>query len=120
MNSGENANIVDADDAILIDDLHRTLGHRSHDRAKFLVTEGLVEGVNLEAESVPTTCESCAWAKTTRKKVTKEREGERCAAVGDEIHSDLWGPSPVESISRKEYYITPQPLYFCLFSSYKG
>ena len=47
-------------------------------------------------------CVSCAWVKNTRKAVSKTCEGERCAAVGDEIHSDLWGPSPVETICRKK------------------
>ena len=27
-------------------------------------------------------------------------------AIGDEIHSDLWGKAPVESINRKLYYVT--------------
>jgi len=26
--------------------------------------------------------------------------------VGDEIHSDIWGPAPVETINRKEYYVS--------------
>ena len=106
VNSMEAANAVDTNNALSINELHRRLGHISQERAKLLVDKGLVEGVKLEADSTPTTCESCAWAKTTRKMVTKEREGERCTAVGDEIHSDLWGPSPVETIGKKRYYIS--------------
>ena len=26
--------------------------------------------------------------------------------MGDEIHSDLWGPAPVETINRKQYFIS--------------
>jgi hypothetical protein len=26
--------------------------------------------------------------------------------VGDEVHSDLWGPAPVESINHKRYYVS--------------
>ena len=37
-------------EALTIDKLHRSLGHVSHDRAKFLVKKGLVEGVELKAE----------------------------------------------------------------------
>jgi hypothetical protein len=89
-----------------IEELHRRLGHISQERAKVLIDKGLVEGVSLEAGSEMTTCESCEWGKTARKNVKKVREGERCAAVGDEIHTDLWGPAPVESIGRKKYYIS--------------
>ena len=51
-------------------------------------------------------CESCEWAKGERKSVSKVRESERCTTVGDEIHSDLWGKAPIESINQKLYYMT--------------
>ena len=103
---GAEANSVDANEEISIEELHRRLGHISQERAKVLIEKGLVEGVSLEAGSEMTTCESCEWGKTARKKVNKVREGERCKAVGDEIHTDLWGPADVESIGKKRYYIT--------------
>ena len=106
INSEVAANSVEADETLSIDELHRRLGHVSPERVRLLVERGLVEGVSIEADSGPTTCESCEWAKDTRKRVAKVRDGERCAAVGDEIHSDLWGPAPVETIGRKRYYIS--------------
>ena len=106
LNSEVAANSVETDEALSIDELHRRLGHISHERAKLLVEKGLVEGVNLDAGSEASVCESCEWGKGTRKAVTKIREGERCAAVGDEIHTDIWGPSSVESIGKRKYYIT--------------
>ena len=36
----------------------------------------------------------------------KAREGERAKEIGGEVHSDLWGPAPVESKGGKRYYIT--------------
>jgi hypothetical protein len=51
-------------------------------------------------------CESCVYAKATRQSVPKIREGERAAEFGGEVHSDLWGKSPVESKGGKVYYIT--------------
>ena len=93
-------------EALTIDKLHRCLGHVSHDRAKFLVKKGLVEGVELKAGDEVTVCESCEVVKGERKSVTRIREGERCPAVGDEIHSDLWGPAPIESIKHKRYYVS--------------
>jgi transposase InsO family protein len=86
--------------------LHRRLGHVSHERARLLVKKGLVEGVTLEADSEVVVCESCEWAKGERKEVYKVRENERRTTIGDEIHSDLWGPAPVESINHKRYYVS--------------
>ena len=54
-----------------------------------LVNKGLVEGVKLEGSLERVVCESCEWAKGSRKQVSKVREDERRTAVGDEIHSDL-------------------------------
>ena len=90
---------------LMIDELHHYLGHVSHERALFLVKKDLVEGIDLDLDSKPTVCESCEWAKGERKAIVKVRESERPAAVGDEIHSDLWGPAPVETINQKKYFI---------------
>ena len=73
---------------------------------KSLVKKGLVEGIELEPNGEASVCESCQWAKGERKSVTKVREGERHTAVGDEIHSNLWGPAPVELINHKWYYVS--------------
>src|ERR1700678_315773 len=51
-------------------------------------------------------CESCEWEKGERKAISKIRETERHTTVGEEIHSDLWGPAPVESINHKRYYVS--------------
>ena len=96
----------DPPDILSVDELHRHLGHVSHDRAKLLVNKGLIEGVTLEAGSEAVVCESCEWAKGMRKQMLKVREDERRTTVGDEVHSDLWGKAPVESINRKLYYVT--------------
>ena len=93
-------------EVLSINELHRHLGHVSHDRAKLLLGKGLVEGVELMPDEEATICESCESAKGVRKSVVKVREGGRCPAVGDEIHSDLWGPAPVESINHKSYYVS--------------
>ena len=60
----------------------------------------------MEDNSEVVICESCEWAKGQRKEVSRIREGERRTAVGDEVHSDLWGPAPVESINHKRYYVS--------------
>jgi len=40
-------------------------------RARLPVKKGLVEGVELEADSKAVVCESCEWAKGESKSVTK-------------------------------------------------
>ena len=89
-----------------IDELHRRLGHVGYEAVRKLVEKGLVRGVELDLESKPSFCASCEWGKGHRKPIQKVREDERAAAVGDEIHSDLWGPAPVETINRKEFFIS--------------
>ena len=49
-------------------------------------------------------CESCEYAKTIKKPIKKERSAPRAANFGNEIHSDIWGPSPLESIFHHKYY----------------
>ncbi|KAJ3739967.1 hypothetical protein DFH05DRAFT_1362102, partial [Lentinula detonsa] len=95
-----------AKEVLTIDELHRRLGHISHEAARTLVNKGLVLGVELEEDSVATVCEPCERAKMTRKPIRRVREGDRAAAVGNEIHSDVWGPAPVETIGHRRYYIS--------------
>ena len=107
------------DEVLSMDELRRRLGHVSHERAKLLVSKGLVEGVTLESGTeVVATCESCEWAKGQRKQISKVREDERCTAVGEEVHSDLWGKAPVESINRKLYYATFTDDFSCYTNVY--
>ena len=103
-NSKDGAYSIDAKEALSINELHRRLGHVSHERARLLIKKGLVEGVELDEGSETIVCESCEWAKGERKSISKIRESDRRTAIGDEVHSDLWGPAPVESINHKRYY----------------
>lgn len=89
---------------LTIDELHRRLGHVMHEAAKKLVDDGLIKGVELDEESKPTVCVSCEWGKGHQKAIRKVREEEEPDDVGDEVHSDLWGPASVETINRKEYF----------------
>ena len=65
----------------------------------------MVTGIRLEytPSKVPFFCESCIYGKATRKSVLKLREGERATVFGGEVHSNLWGKSPVESKGGKNY-----------------
>jgi len=74
------------------------MGHISPGIAKKLITLGFVTGVHLVSMAdTEFFCESCVYAKAMRKSIPKAREGERTKKFGKEVHSDLWGPAPVET-----------------------
>jgi Reverse transcriptase (RNA-dependent DNA polymerase)/GAG-pre-integrase domain len=104
--SGIGGYSAQANETLTVDQLHQRLGHVSHGRAKFLVKKGLIEGIELMPGDEMKVCESCESSKGNRKAMIKIREGGICPAIGDEIHSDLWGKAPVESINHKLYYIS--------------
>jgi transposase InsO family protein len=81
------------------------MGHIAPDAVRKLVADKHIVGVELEDdEGEMGTCESCEYAKTTRKRVRKEREEPLAASFGDEIHSDVWGPASIETIHHRKYY----------------
>jgi hypothetical protein len=103
--AAELANI--ASEKLTVMELHRRMGHIAPSVAKRLVEKGFVTGIALDLSSgEPTFCESCVHAKSKRKPVPQSREGERATEYGGEVHSDLWGPAPVESLGGKRYYVT--------------
>jgi hypothetical protein len=99
------ANAVTA--KLSISDLHRKMGHISHEMICHMIKSGAVTGVQLDESSKPEFCEACAKAKIKRLPVPKQRSNARAAKkYGDRIHSDLWGPAQVSSIGGKNYFIT--------------
>ena len=42
----------------------------------------------------------------TRKIILKEHKAPPAKHFGDEVHTDLWGPSPINSLGGRRYYIT--------------
>ena len=103
---------------LTIDELHRQLGYEGHEVVRKLVEKGLVQGVELDLESKPLFCISCEWEKEHWKPIQKIREDEWAVAVGNKIHLDLWGLSPVETINWKGFFIsfTNDHSYSILFS----
>ena len=86
--------------------LHRRLGHVSVNAIRTLIRNNVVAGLQLLDDASPFFCESCEYAKTTRKPINKERQAEQANNFGDEIHTDLWGPSPIATIGGRIYYVT--------------
>jgi hypothetical protein len=82
------------------------MGHIAPKAMKPLVNDGLVTGVDLDASSGVELCNSYAYAKMMCKPVPHKREGERANEFGAEVHSDVWGPSPIKTIGGKAYYVS--------------
>ena len=93
-----------AAEVVTIEELHRRMGHISLEAARRLVSEGAIEGIELDKSSQLRSCDSCKYAKATQKPIRKVRETPRASEFGEEINSDLWGPSPVQTPGKKEYY----------------
>ena len=94
-------------EVVTIEKLHHMMGHTALEAAKALIKKGLVEGFKLdESSKMSNTCNSCEYGKAHRKPISKERKAPRAANIGDEIHSDVWGSSPIQMIGGREYYLT--------------
>ena len=86
--------------------LHRRLGHISVDAIRTLIRAGSITGVQVIDDFPPFICDSCEYAKTTRKPIRKERAEPPAQSFGDEVHTDVWGPSPTHSLGGRRYYVT--------------
>ena len=86
--------------------LHCRLGHIAPNSICKLVKSNAITGIQLIDEGPKFTCPSCEYAKATRKPIRKECIAPLAGAFGDEIHTDLWGPSLVATIGGRKYYVT--------------
>ena len=84
------------------------MGHIGANAAKQLVMKGFVTGIQLvpSGSDENPICDSCVAAKAKCHPVPKECEGTRSTKYSGEIHSDLWGPAPVESLGGRRYYVS--------------
>ena len=73
---------------------------------KKLVEGGLISGIAMMYGTEENTfCASCTYMKATQKSMPKVcNDANRTTAFGEEIHSDLWGPTPIQMLSHCHYY----------------
>ena len=83
------------------------MGHISSEMARKLVAKGFVTGIKLE-ESPLGKSFFCKFYIYERQLISLFPKQEKAAVPQslEEIHSNLWGPTPVATKSRKQYYIT--------------
>jgi transposase InsO family protein len=99
----ESANSVET---VSIMELHRRMGHIAPASARTLVEKGLVTGIRLDPDSREADCEVCLFARATRKPIPKVRISPRAQNFGDEVHSDMWGPSSIATKHGCRYFVT--------------
>src|SRR5882762_8714080 len=86
-------------------ELHKILGHVAQEAVLLAYKKGLIEGIDLDQDSTPQFCDTCAQAKATRQPFPAESTT-RARAYGEVIHTDLWGPAQTVSIGGSVYYIS--------------
>lgn len=91
---------------LTVEELHRQMGHIAPEAAEQMMSSGAVEGLEIDPGTSIQQCHSCEYAKATQNPIQKACETPRAAKFGDKIHSDIWGPSPVQTPGHKEYYVS--------------
>ena len=97
---------VTAPEHVELATMHRRLGHIALDAIWTLFRSSAAEGVQLIDDGAPLICDLCEHAKSTWKIIRREREETLVPSFSAEVHTDLWGPSPVVSLGGQKYYIT--------------
>jgi len=89
-------------------ELHHCLGHISIAAARKLVKSGAAHGIklNTNAPEVDADCEACIIAHTTCLPILKLRISVPAQSFGDEVHTDVWGPSKTPTKGGCHYFIT--------------
>src|ERR1700683_3461217 len=88
--------------------LHYLLGHLNYQAIKAMVHKGLIKGITLsrkELSITPPICAACAKGKATQASFPASKSGHANKILGL-VHSDLWGPALVQTITGTCYVIT--------------
>ena len=95
-----------AREVLTVEELHRHMGHIAPETAKQMVSEGAIDGMEVNLSSTIQSCNSCEYAKATCKPIWKSCEASQALKFGGKIHSDVWGPSPIQTLGHKEFYMS--------------
>ena len=99
------AGLAKASDPLTMAEVHARLGHIAPTAICAMLKDSTITGITLDnTHSTMGACDSCEYAKATCKPIGKERDPPRREELGDEVHTDLWGPSPVQTPGHSSYY----------------
>ena len=92
--------------------LHECMGHITFSTLKTMMSRGMIHGVEIIQSSESEFCNTCIKAKITHLPFPNESKT-RATKYGKRIHTDVWGPARVESLSGKRYYVSFSDNYSC-------
>ena len=115
LHEGESGYAVEV---VSVMELHRRMGHIAPASARKLVLDGLVTGIALDPASQEEHCEACIYSRATRQPVPKLRVSAQAKQFGDEIHTDVWGPSPTATRRGRRYFVTFTDDATCFTTTY--
>src|ERR1700683_2959821 len=90
-----------------LEQLHYLLGHLNYQAIKAMVRKGLIKGITLSKKEwsiTPPMCAACAKGKATQASFPASKNG-HADKVLNLIHSNLWGPALVQTITGTCYVI---------------
>jgi hypothetical protein len=88
---------VSVEEHVSILTLHCRLGHISPGTIHSLICHNVIKGVKITDDDF-TSCDSCNYTKTTCKPIKVEHAAVLAMTFREEVHSDMWGPSPLNSL----------------------
>ena len=99
--------LTKASDTLTMAEIHLCLGHLAPEAIQKMLKDGTITGIILDdAHATMGTCNSCKYAKTTHKPIRKLHDPPRHEKLGNEVHTDLWGPSLVQTSVHSCYYVS--------------
>ena len=100
------AGAAKAEQELTMDELHARLSHIDTATIRNMLAKGMVTRVKLHpSHTTMGQCEVCKYGKATCKPIGKDRELKCCEKFGDEVHTDIWGPSLTQTPAKKTYYV---------------
>jgi hypothetical protein len=92
MHASKSANTIKL---MLLIELHHHLSYIAPLSAHKLVQNGAIIRIELDPDLQKADYDACIYAQATRLPVPKVRISPSAQHFGDEIHTDVWGPSPI-------------------------
>ena len=99
------AGLAKHNEPLTMQEVHEQLGHITPDSIHQMIKDRTITGITLnEAYESMGTCDLCEYAKLMHKPNEKLHDPLHQSLLGDKIHTDLWGPSPVQTGMHSHYY----------------
>jgi hypothetical protein len=93
-------------EVVSVMELHRRMGHIAPASTRKLVEDGLVTGIALDPKLCEEHCDACIYTWATHQPVPKVRVSEQASHFSDEIHTNVWGPTPMSMHCGRRFFIT--------------